>query len=249
MGVEPVCEYLEWDSDFFGLRIARVTDSRITEHSIQEINLWSHSHNIECLYFLADPTDFQTGRLAHENMFRLVDARVTLELKATAVREEFGKPDTSIRSVDQSDVPALQMIAKRCHRDSRFYHDGNFPERLCDRLYEVWIKRSCEGWAQKVLVAAEGDVVQGYITCHIRTNIVGQIGLVGVDELAQGKGVGKMLLASAVDWFTRQGIERISVVTQGRNVRAQRLYQRAGFVPHAMGLWFHRWIAEAKKTV
>jgi ribosomal protein S18 acetylase RimI-like enzyme len=34
----------------------------------------------------------------------------------------------------------------------------------------------------------------------------------------------------------------VSVVTQGRNVAAQRLYQRAGFVTASTQLWYHRWL-------
>jgi len=31
------------------------------------------------------------------------------------------------------------------------------------------------------------------------------------------------------------------VVTQGRNLAAQRLYQRNGFVTASLQLWYHRW--------
>jgi ribosomal protein S18 acetylase RimI-like enzyme len=35
----------------------------------------------------------------------------------------------------------------------------------------------------------------------------------------------------------------VEVVTQGRNVRAIRFYQRAGFTVSDVGLWYHWWIA------
>jgi hypothetical protein len=35
----------------------------------------------------------------------------------------------------------------------------------------------------------------------------------------------------------------VRVVTQGRNVRAQRLYQAHGLLTRSIGLWFHRWSA------
>ena len=38
-----------------------------------------------------------------------------------------------------------------------------------------------------------------------------------------------------------RGIDRVQVVTQGRNVRAQRVYQRCGFVSAQLQLWYHRW--------
>jgi ribosomal protein S18 acetylase RimI-like enzyme len=48
-----------------------------------------------------------------------------------------------------------------------------------------------------------------------------------------------------VRWFSEEGVEVVSVVTQARNVRAQRLYQRYGFTTRSVKLWFHRWSAEA----
>jgi dTDP-4-amino-4,6-dideoxy-D-galactose acyltransferase len=48
-------------------------------------------------------------------------------------------------------------------------------------------------------------------------------------------------MSSAIIWFAKQGAEKIGVVTQGRNVSAQRFYQRCGFVTRSVGFWFHRW--------
>jgi RimJ/RimL family protein N-acetyltransferase len=44
-----------------------------------------------------------------------------------------------------------------------------------------------------------------------------------------------------MSWFAGQDIKTVHVVTQGRNTRAQRLYQRCGFVTRSMELWYHRW--------
>jgi ribosomal protein S18 acetylase RimI-like enzyme len=32
-----------------------------------------------------------------------------------------------------------------------------------------------------------------------------------------------------------------TVVTQGRNIASQRLYQKHGFVTQSIQLWYHRW--------
>jgi dTDP-4-amino-4,6-dideoxy-D-galactose acyltransferase len=56
-------------------------------------------------------------------------------------------------------------------------------------------------------------------------------------------GVGRALVVNAIRWFSGQGVDSVSVVTQGRNVRAQRLYQRCGFTTRSVELWFHRWFS------
>jgi ribosomal protein S18 acetylase RimI-like enzyme len=243
----PVCEYLDWDSEFFERRIARVTGSCLTEKTIADIDSWCSAHSIECLYFLADSTDQRTARLAQENGFRFVDVRVTLDVSTKACGPGDSAPGIMIRNAVEADIDALKALSRRSHRDTRFYYDGNFPVERCDELYRIWIEKSCRGWAKNVLVATNQGEIEGYITCHVNSAGSGQVGLVGVSEKAQGRGVGRALLANAIRWFSEEGVEVVSVVTQGRNVRAQRLYQRCGFTACSVELWFHRWSAEAPK--
>src|ERR1700722_19618897 len=106
------CEYLDWDSEFFGRRIARLTAPRLTEKSIADIDAWCGAHRIECLYFLADSTDRRTTKLAQENGFRLTDVRITLDVRSTKV---CGSGDTTatspIRRATEADIDALKTIA------------------------------------------------------------------------------------------------------------------------------------------
>ena len=246
MDARAVCEFLDWDSTFFGRRIARVLGSCLTEKSINDIDSWCGEHKIDCLYFLAAPSDQRTARLAQENGFRFVDFRVTLDLGISKASGPCGgATGTMIRKATEADLDSLKALARCSHRDTRFYYDGNFPLRRCDELYETWIEKSCRGWAKNVLIATNRAEIEGYISCHVPSARSGQIGLVGVSEKAQGKGVGNELLINAIRWFCEEGVEIVKVVTQGRNVRAQRLYQRCGFVTRSEELWFHRWSSEA----
>ena len=240
MEAESICEYLEWDSHFFGRRIARVNGTFLTETEIVNIRSWCEYNRIDCLYFLADSSDAQTSRLAEGDNFHLVDVRVTLNRPVIA-KHARDNSQLNVRDALERDIPMLRTIARVSHRDSRFYFDGNFPDSLCDSLFEVWIERSCRGWAKNVLVAEDGGEPVGYISCHLPTPKTGQIGLLGVGEKAQGKGVGKGLVDEALRWFTKQGVESVDVVTQGRNVPAQRLYQQCGFSSQRVELWFHKW--------
>ena len=53
---EPV-EYLDWDSRFFGRRIARVRGHHLNDHLVAAILEWCSTQRIDCLYFLADAGD------------------------------------------------------------------------------------------------------------------------------------------------------------------------------------------------
>lgn len=240
------CEFLPWDTDFFGFRVARVTGHRLNADQALDILRWCQEHQIECLYFLADAADQETTRVAENHGFRLVDIRVTLQCdlgSRVEVPHESSNKAIKVRPSRVDDIPALQEIARNSHRDSRFYADSRFPVRLCDALYETWIQKSCTGYADTVLVAEFNEQVLGYVSCHLlRDTPRGRIGLVGVTTPSRGQGVGSRLVNNALDWFRNCGVETVEVVTQGRNIAAQRLYQRCGFLTHEVQLWYHRWM-------
>jgi dTDP-4-amino-4,6-dideoxy-D-galactose acyltransferase len=237
------CRLLDWDSQFFGRRIARVTAHRLTAELVDDILMWSKTHRIECLYCLADADDPATVRLAEDNGFRHVDVRVTLgaRLDGAAASPE-APPETGTRLFAHADLPALRALARTSHQHSRFYWDPEFPTSRCDDLYETWIDKSCHGYADTVIVADAAGVAVGYVSCHLTAAETGQIGLFAVGAAHHGRGAGRALLAAALRWFAARGVRRVTVVTQGRNVAAQRLYQRGGFVTDAVQVWYHKWL-------
>jgi dTDP-4-amino-4,6-dideoxy-D-galactose acyltransferase len=241
---QAVCELLEWDTRFFGFGVGRVCADALTQEQVAHIEPWCRQHGVRCLYFLARPDDPTTTRLAEQNGFHLVDVRVSLDCAVSShacVPQALPAPPVAVQQARSGDRAALRSIARQSHRDSRFYYDPGFPRDACDRLYEAWIERSCDGYADAVLVAGRAGRLAGYISCHREGEEGGRIGLVGVSCQARGAGVGQALVLSAVDWFRQQSVRRVSVVTQGRNCAAQRLYQRCGFLTRAVHLWYHRW--------
>jgi dTDP-4-amino-4,6-dideoxy-D-galactose acyltransferase len=240
MDARDCCRYLSWDSGHFGVRIGRVNATRLTAALLADIDRWANSHSIDCLYFLAEP-DPLTMRLAAGMGFRFVDARTTFE--AQLPRPASSEETRSIRPATLDDIPDLRRIAGESHRDSRFYVDGNFPPAACDEMYRIWIERSCREpeFAGVVFVAERERCPVGYISCRVATE-TGDIGLVAVDGKCRGLGLGDQLVSQALSWFAAQGARRVTVVTQGLNVPAQRLYQKSGFLVSAVQLWYHLWI-------
>ena len=232
----PACEYLDWDSQFFGLRIARLTEHRLTREGVAAADRWCKTNAVDCLYFLADSGDAQTESLAKAYGFQLVDIRVTMG----RVPGHSG-PTPAVRPFLPADAASLRAIARVSHRDSRFYHDARFPRWQCDALYETWIDSSSSGWADTVLVAECDGAPAGYVSCHLAPPSGGSIGLVAVAQDYQRRGLGRQLVDASLDYFRRHRVARATVVTQERNVASQRLYQRCGFVTESVQLWYHRW--------
>lgn len=239
------CEILEWDTRFFGFHVARVRADTLTQELASQVQVWCLQAGVRCLYFLSRADDADTVRIAEDSHFRLVDMRMTFARRLsseTRLTENPPGDSSPVRPVRSADIGALQTIARQSYLDTRFYFDLNFPRRLSDRLYETWIQRSCEGYADTVLVAELAGEPVGYISCHLDTESrAGKIGLVGVSPHAQGQGLGSQLVQGAVEWFRAQHMHTVSVATQARNCAAQRLYQRCGFLVQNVQLWYHKW--------
>lgn len=240
-----LCSYLDWDSEFFDRRIARINVNSLTRQSLAQAIDWCRTNTIDCVYFLADATETESLRLAEAAQFSLVDIRMTYERQ---VGSNDVRTDGLIRSCRAEDIPELQAIARTSHRDSRFYSDPNFDTQRCDALYETWIEKSCQGYADAVLVTEMDGRAVAYLSCHAREQNLGEIGLFAVAAHARGQGRGPKMIAAALDWFDQRGETSVRVVTQGRNVSAQRLYQRCGFLSRSVQLWYHLWFSNQTRT-
>jgi len=237
---QALCTYLEWDSNFFGVRIARLNIARLDEQTVVDALQWCRSNRIDCLYFLADSDHAATAILAEKNGFHLTDVRMTFENPLT--QSETPPAHETIRLAREEDLAALREIARNTHRDSRFYFDDHFDRAKCDQLYATWIENSFRGFAQAVLVADVANAPAAYLTCHLKDG-VSQIGLLGVGAQHQGRGLGTKLVQQFLTWSRQQNAQRATVVTQGRNLAAQRLYQRNRFVTASLRLWYHHWVS------
>lgn len=245
--MSAICRVLEWDSQFFERRIGTVTHQRLSADVMPDMLAWAAQEQIDCLYFLADADCATTSELAAAYGFQMQDIRVTYEraLAATANVSPQLPQGVQARFAQPEDLAALQAIAETSHTDTRFFFDRRFPRAAVTALYRTWISKSCMGYADAVLVLERDGQAQGYISCHLQGERRGQIGLVGVDARARGQGLGQSLVRAALAWFAAQGAASVSVVTQGRNIAAQRLYQRAGFVTQSLHIWYHKWFEQA----
>lgn len=244
---EDPCTFLEWDSQFFGVRVARVNGSRMDEARLAEVKDWVAAERIDCVYFLADSTDAVTVRLAEESGFRLQDIRLTLAL--TRPPDPAPLIETPmVRPARAEDADAMRETARHAYVHSRFYNDPHFTEEQCASLYDVWLTRSINDrtYAELTYVGLVNEQPAGYITMHVdRAQKQGTIGLVGVGESARGQALGQTLVNQALAWFWHQGMESVQVTTQGRNIAGQRLYQRCGFLTQSVLLWYHWWPADS----
>lgn len=237
---------LPWDSEFFGVSIGRIDSSKLDEENIEDLLNQAQMQEIKCLYFEANPDDSTTVLLAEQNGFHLVDVRVVLEHpfddRPAPVPRYPVPADLRIDSPHPGETSRLQDISAQIGLTSRFHFDQRFGQVQSARLYRTWIENACDGFADIVLVARweqDGDAV-GLITCTLKGDIA-DIQLAGVHVEHRKRNVGTGLVQAALNWAKGQNALAMQVVTQARNVPAQRLYQQMGFFTRSMTLFYHKW--------
>jgi dTDP-4-amino-4,6-dideoxy-D-galactose acyltransferase len=228
---------LEWDTDFFGFPVGE--GHPVTRDEVAAVDDWATSERLRCVYLCVPSEHFPLLHAAESLGFHLMGVHVTSA--ACAPFAAGGSDRIVVRAFCSADVDSLERIAGDAHPDTRFFADPGFSRDSCRRLYETWIRRSTEGWADCVLVAENDESgVAGYVTLH-RRGAGARIGLIAVAGETRGRGFGRALMHAAFDWCERHAINRVAVTTQAQNIAALRFYLRCGFVVDRVDFWLHKW--------
>ena len=235
-------EILKWDSRFFKKTIGRLNSREIDQAAFRAICSWARQNAMDCLYFLSRKKQLPFAPQQSEFFFYYLGRRVLLEKNPGAGTASHRSPGPfTIRPVQPSDIDSLEKISRQAFRETRFFKDPHLPEKKCQQLYGTWIKKSCRGMAERVLVAWGPQLPVGFITCHLLGPGEGQIGLLAVSETHRGRGIGGALLSESFDYFKNNGVKRLKVVTQADNQSGLNLYLKMGFKKKNLAYWYHIW--------
>jgi ribosomal protein S18 acetylase RimI-like enzyme len=141
-------------------------------------------------------------------------------------------------------LTSLRDLAVTAGAYSRFRVDSRVPVEKWRSLFHLWMERSTKReMADQVLVVrpeASPSDIQGVVTVAKGKRDY-RIGLIAVNEVVRGVGLGTHLLYAAHDWLIGNSVRVVTVVTQGDNQPACRLYERAGYrilnVKHIYHFW------------
>lgn len=226
---------LQWDSDFFGLRIGRIdiVSNERWQMLLQEAS--SLQMHYDLIYVFSEqelPTD--------SNKVRLVDTKT---IYAKSIDSSTIMPATVEHYQESLPNADLYRLALICGTYSRFRLDDKLPVDSYERMYRCWMERSVDGsMADLVLVHRTDDQTDGMITLKIHDDIA-HIGLVAVDEGAQGKGIGTMLIKAVEACLqTNTTVRHLKVATQWANKPACHLYEKNGFIVEEKTNIYHWWL-------
>ncbi|MFG0250105.1 MAG: GNAT family N-acetyltransferase [Phycisphaeraceae bacterium JB051] len=238
-----VCRVLQWDSDFYGIRIGYLMPRRVNDAIVAYALAFCQKHDIQCMYYLCDCYHLTSSRLAEKHHCNFVDIRLTMERRLNQNMSLPALPDGyTIRLGVEKDIASLLEIAGDAYRHSRYFFDTRFDVKKCQQFYQDWIRKAVHGtFDDGVWVLCQNDKPVGYCTFRHLNDDVSQIGLVGMSPDMTGKGLASRLIEYTLAKESERGCRIMLVVTQGRNYPAQRLYQRTGFLTREAALWYHKW--------
>lgn len=238
----PLVEVLPWDSEFFGRTIGRARTGRLDGEIAARLVGEATDAGLECLYFFAVADDAPTVLAAEERGFHLVDVRMVFERPAAAPLPPHEGIDYVIHDGREDELPRLEHIATQVARQSRYAGDPRFAGDA-ERLYRTWIANALHGYTDAVLVAREraGGEALGFVCCKMHGELC-DLQLVGVEREQRQRKVGRALFEAAIGWAKEHGATRVQLVTQARNVAAQRLMQQLGFLTTEVQLCYHLWL-------
>ncbi|MFH0737374.1 MAG: GNAT family N-acetyltransferase [Candidatus Micrarchaeota archaeon] len=236
-----VVKPLDWDSGFFGFKIAKATSYRMSERMASFIDRWCRERSVRCLYYLCDCDHAGSVEVAERHGYHFTDIRVRFELDMEGFLPR-GTWAEAIKGCVESDLERIKGIARSSYVQSRYYFDGNFDKARLEEFYSGWLENTFRSKDGKVFVAHLHGKIVGYISGEISNKgRLGRIILVGVEGAHAGSGVGGQLVDAMLDYMHGRGVYSVEVVTQGRNIAAQRLYQKSGFKIVSAHIWYHKW--------
>lgn len=226
---------LQWDSDFFELRIGRA-DISTKEDALSLANRYEELKKQYDLLYIFDPDN--VGFAA--NGARLVDEKI-LYSKPCEPRQQYSDVSFFKQASPSEDLHRLALVSGGY---SRFRLDKHFPKGSYQRLYEKWIESACpqQGTNKQILIMPDtNDIVRGMITIN-HDGELGHIGLVAVDPDCQHQGIGGKIMSTLDGYLFDLGVKTLEVPTQKANTDACRWYEKNGFAIESITPVYHWWL-------
>lgn len=232
---------LKWDSGFFGFPVAYLSCMHLTENIFKAITPFLESEKIKLLEYLCNCHDRSSVEVAEKNGFNFTDIRVVLTRSLNSL-ESAKESNYQFGLAKVKHIDCLRQIARGIYKNSRYYFDGHFSESKIDEFYQDWVEKAVRGTFDDVCICLfDKEQPISFCTLNFVTETKAKIGLFGVEESYHGKGVGAELMERVLLFSKEKGINKMEVVTQGRNYPAQKLYQKSGFTTKYMQQWYHKW--------
>jgi ribosomal protein S18 acetylase RimI-like enzyme len=137
-----------------------------------------------------------------------------------------------VRPYEPRDREAVLSLAERLQEGVAPWRDAPAVRAAVTE----WVRDAVDSdtsESRAVFVTEEDGEVVGFVTASTRRHFAGEldvyVGELVVDRKAEGRGIGRMLMAAVEDWGREQGLAHISLDTGAANAHARAFYRALGY--------------------
>ncbi|MCD8525128.1 MAG: GNAT family N-acetyltransferase [Gammaproteobacteria bacterium] len=232
-----------WDSDLFGFSMASIISEVLDPNILCGVDAECRENSVTMLQYLCASEDIHSIHQAEKAGFHFIDIRLTFEAQ---LGPHILSPE-KIKGLDftlanESHIQALLSISAGLYKDTRYYADLNFPRDKVSVVYDRWVVNAVHGTFDHLCYGLfTTDQAIGFCTVRFIDDKRCVLGLVGIAETYQRQSFGTYLLQLVMVDLYERGFSNVRVVTQGKNIGAQRTYQGLQFKTSRVDMWYHKW--------
>jgi dTDP-4-amino-4,6-dideoxy-D-galactose acyltransferase len=223
-------EELKWDSEFFGIRIGRITNSNLKNFDAKLFNEQVQDERFDLVYVINFGEMLPWKSVSQANL-DLVEIMVTMTKK-------FDKPQYQNRNykfrmeLSDQELDGCYKIAEATSVVSRFGKEPWIGPEKTKLLYRKWIDNTLNGsFADGLFLYKEAKEIAGlHIIRTDEKNKIGYTSIIAVDPDLKGRGIGKKLWHQAFNyWVNEKEIEYCKVPFSFRNIESFNFHLKMGF--------------------
>ncbi|MGV8155102.1 MAG: GNAT family N-acetyltransferase [Alkaliphilus sp.] len=234
------CFPLNWDTNYFNIKSARVNLKEIVTKENQE-KIMTYCDSFEFI------TIANIGNDKENNLWigKTCSAFLT-DINIQFSKKIGNKPDyidefTEIYNNYPKNEKVLN-IAKNTFLYSRFFNDPLLPGKEAKNIYLHWTECAFSQANKYFVITKRKNVVAGYLLFSIdKEKNFATIELISVDDNYQGQKVGKSMIAELESFAYKEGLGHIRVGTQVDNIDATQFYINCGFHYINCSTVYHLW--------
>lgn len=229
-------QMLEWDSNFFGFKIARLNDQVQNKDLLDTVDLLK-KRGVTLVIAVTSPNDSSRIKTLESAGFSLVEVRMILkaDLKASPAYSESLKCFVATHR----HIPSLLQCSKGLFESTRFSCPPFVPGQD-DKLYETWIEHAVNGqFDDFCLCLPDQDKIAAFCSLKEMAQSTMRIGLFGVGKAYQGRKLSRVIMNDVIAYCTSAGAKNLLVATQAWNTKALNVYVGSGFCFNAVEIWHY----------
>lgn len=246
---------LKFDTNHFGLKMAIVeTIANISEKEIslfiKQVEQLSLKHKVKHLTLKLYKPNYHLLKSLTKEGFYFADINNIYRIYFDKINL-LNNPNYHYEKMvfaSKKYTPHLIKLSENLFVNTRFCNDKNLSLDKSNELYTLWIKNLTNNKHTKIILEKRNNKLAGYVTITQTDNKGYIIYLIGVNPEFRGKGIGKSLIRTAINYSKNMHASYLEVGTQFDNLAANNLYISYGFKMSSTIVTLHKYYNSDKSN-